>query len=140
MTSDDNQSIRLLLDHLAGAVNAGKTAAISDSIAPNARGFVPGLPVLEGRDAILSELRTRLSTWQCDLRVSCSEIGVKDRWGFCSGRFGLRSVCIGRPKTRYTDAKFLGIVHKGIDRSWRLYRIAWSSNLPCGANDEQADA
>lgn len=133
MTNGDIGSIRRLLDHLACAVSTGDLAALSDSIAPTARGFVPGIPVIEGRDAILSELRTRIRGWRYDLRIDCLEVGVLHRWGFCSGTFGLRSVCVGDRKTRYTDAKFLGVLRKSSDGEWRAYRICWSSNLPHGA-------
>ncbi len=140
MTNDDAEPIRLLLDRLARAVSNGELATIADSIEADAQAFIPGIPIVEGRTAILNELRRILGTWHFDLRVGCSEVGVMQRSGFCSGTFGLRSSCISDRKIRYTDAKFLGLLRKGADDKWRVYRICWSSNLPSSTGTRHSES
>lgn len=130
MVDDDLDAIRLLFGGLSRAVAARDFEGIEDLLDRDASQFAPGAPVIDGRTVILEGLRQKLCSWHPDLRLDCREIAAESEWGYCTGTFGLRSVCADGDTVRYTDGKFVAVVRRGTDGKWRLYRICYNSNLP----------
>ena len=132
MAYNDCVAIRNLFHELGRAVGAGELGALEKLLDLDAREFAPGVPVLESRAVILNRLGREQMTCRQDLRLDCAEVVAETEWGFCTGTYGLRSVCLSTDTVRYTDGKFVAVVHRGEKERWRLYRICYNSNLPGG--------
>lgn len=137
MAHEDVEAIRRLFADLCDAVGTGDVAKLEKLLDKDAREFAPGTPVTEGRAVILNGLQRELLTWSYDLRLDCTEVVAESEWGFCTGTFGLRSVCTEPHDIHYTDGKFVAVVRRGAEKAWRLYRICYNSNLPGGGRAEQ---
>jgi len=93
----------------------------------------PDAPAVAGRSQIREKLRGILTQFRFDMRIHTEEVRTAGEWAFARGLYqATLTPKTGGPSIPI-DGKFLTILARQADGSWRIYRDIFNSNLPPGA-------
>jgi uncharacterized protein (TIGR02246 family) len=90
----------------------------------------PGAPANVGKEQIRKSNGLVLDQWTFDTAVHVEEVGGSGEWAYCWGRYTQTSTAKAGGDPEYLDAKFMSILRKQPDGSWKLHRDAFNSNVP----------
>lgn len=137
LPSDDVAAIEALAAAYVEALRAADPAAMAELYAPDAVQMPPNGRVAEGRAAIRAAMEAgpgaffeRLSYWG----VRWSLDGYSDGLVYDWGTFGV-SVAEDSAEHRFYDGKYLVLLEKQQDGSWRIAREIWTAPRPAEAGD-----
>ena len=119
---EDLDALREFLSHAGDAVNTGDVEAEVKRFEPNGVYMWPGVPAIEGHEALRKWFEMRFSKYEIELKSETLEIEVAGEWAFERGR----SVAKIRPRdggdVQVVRGKYLNILRKQSDGTWRISR------------------
>ena len=90
----------------------------------------PDEPPVVGRSQITEKLRSLLAQFRFDMHIQTEEVRSAGDWAFARGNYQATL----RPKTGGPEipinGKFMTILARQSDGSWRIYRDIFNSNVP----------
>ncbi len=92
----------------------------------------PDAPPVVGKSQIREKLRTLLAQFRFDMRIHTEEVRTAGDWAFARGMYSATlTPKAGGPQIPI-DGKFLTILARQSDGSWKIYRDIFNSNVPPG--------
>lgn len=119
---EDLTALQEFLSHAGDAVNAGDVEAEVRRFEPNGVYMWPGVPAIEGHEALRKWFEMRFSKFEIKLESETLEFELAGEWAFERGR----SVAIIRPReggeAQVVRGKYLNILRRQSDGTWRISR------------------
>jgi uncharacterized protein (TIGR02246 family) len=89
------------------------------------------MPAISGRDAIRASYKELTSAYDCDISLTPEETKVAGDWAFDRGQFMMHMMPRDPKGTMIMDqGKYLVILQKQTDGSWKVAREIGNSNVP----------
>jgi uncharacterized protein (TIGR02246 family) len=95
----------------------------------------PDAPPVEGKIAISSKIRGILDQFKFEMSVHNLEVQPAGDWAFSRGAYQARLIPKKGGAPIQIDGKYLTVLRKQGDGSWKIYRDMFNSNLPPGKRD-----
>jgi uncharacterized protein (TIGR02246 family) len=93
----------------------------------------PDAPAVVGRSQIREKLRSLLAQFRFDMQIHTEEVRTAGDWAFARGKYeATLSPKAGGPPIPI-DGKFMTILARQSDGTWRIYRDIFNSNVPPAA-------
>jgi uncharacterized protein (TIGR02246 family) len=90
----------------------------------------PDAPPVVGKSQIREKLRSLLAQFRFEMRIHTEEVRTAGDWAFARGMYAATlTPKAGGPEIPI-DGKFMTILARQSDGSWRIYRDIFNSNLP----------
>jgi len=130
----DLAAIRATDSAFATTAAAGDAAGVAAIYLPDARVLPPNAPAVQGRDAIQKLWGGLLDAYQVKFDVSADEVEGRGDLAYARGHYTLD----GTPKAKgvpplHDQGKFLEILRRQADGTWRYAVDMYSSDLPVPA-------
>jgi ketosteroid isomerase-like protein len=77
-----------------------------------------------------AQFKARFDANDTKMAINASEIVVNGPWAFSGGTYTQDLTARSSGKTIHVDGKFLTILKRQMDGSWKLYRDCFNSNVP----------
>ncbi len=127
----DVAAIRAADSSFAAAVTAGNAAAVADVYEAAAKLLPPNAPPIQGREGIQKFWAGFLGGYDVRITLATDEVEGRGDLGYNRGHYTLE----GTPKAAggaplHDEGKFLEVMRKQPDGSWRYAVDMYSSNLP----------
>ncbi len=127
----DVAAIRAADSSFAAAVTAGNAAAVADVYEADAKLLPPNVPPIQGREGIQKFWAGFLGGYDVRITLATDEVEGRGDLGYNRGHYTLE----GTPKAAggaplHDEGKFLEVMRKQPDGSWRYAVDMYSSNLP----------
>jgi uncharacterized protein (TIGR02246 family) len=124
-------AIRAADSSFAAAVTAGNAAAVADVYEADAKLLPPNAPPIQGREGIQKFWAGFLGGYDVRITLATDEVEGRGDLGYNRGHYTLE----GTPKAAggaplHDEGKFLEVMRKQPDGSWRYAVDMYSSNLP----------
>lgn len=132
----DLEAIGGLREVYAAAVNAGDVDRLTDSFTEDAVVMPPNEPVVTGYEAIESWFEANFEQFTTELRVSSDEVEVVDGWAFDRGTYTLTLTPKAEGEPTEDNGKYIDILQKQPDGSWKYARSIWNSDRPFPGTEE----
>jgi uncharacterized protein (TIGR02246 family) len=126
--NDDNESVRKFLDGLMAADNAGDVERIISHYADDAISLPPNDGAVIGKEAIAARYKAGFAKFKMEVTLSSDETQVCGDWAFNRGITKGRLVWHDGSASTLLNDKYLMILRKQADDSWKITRLMWSSN------------
>jgi uncharacterized protein (TIGR02246 family) len=133
MTTSDKDSIaaiREFVSHAGEAANSGDVEAEVNRFTEDGIYMWPGAPAIEGHDALRSWFQRRFSETEVDLESESLELQVFGDWAFERGRSVARIRRKGSSEVQTVRGKYINILRRQADGSWRIARRIRNSDHP----------
>jgi uncharacterized protein (TIGR02246 family) len=131
LAAADIAAIRAADSAFSGAAGAGDAAAVASGYLPDARLLPPNAGTVEGREAIQKFWAGLLDAYRVRLDAVSDEIEGRGDLAYARGHYtldGTAKAAGGAPL--HDNGKFLEILRRQPDGSWRLAVDMYSSSLP----------
>ena len=131
----DQQAIQQVWTHYTNAVETGNVDAYMALWADGGVQMPPGAPPNIGKDAIRArtaagaEARSGSTT---TMHIDPQEITVLGDWAYTRGLYTVDVKGQDGSVKGHTDGKFMTILRRQDDGSWKIYRDIFNSNVPAG--------
>jgi uncharacterized protein (TIGR02246 family) len=134
LAAADLAAIRATDSAFVTAAAAGDAAGVASIYLPDARVLPPNAPAVQGRDAIQKLWGGLLDAYQVKFDVSADEVEGRGDLAYARGHYTLD----GTPKAKgvpplHDQGKFLEILRRQPDGTWRYAVDMYSSDLPAPA-------
>jgi uncharacterized protein (TIGR02246 family) len=130
-TTADVAAIGQVRSEYEAAVNAGDAARITTLYTADGITMPSHRPLVSGRDAILAYEQELMSTFSPTLSLTAAETRVLGDWAYDRGSYRLTLTPKAAGGTPVTDeGKYLVLLQKQNDGSWKLARGSSNSDLP----------
>jgi uncharacterized protein (TIGR02246 family) len=90
----------------------------------------PDAPPVVGRSQIREKLRSLLAQFRFDMHIQTQEVRTAGDWAFARGMYQATLVPKAGGPGIPIDGKFMTILARQSDGSWRIYRDIFNSNVP----------
>ena len=130
MVEADLEMISDLREVYATAVNAGDVDRLTDSFTEDAVVMPPNEPVVTGYEAIELWFQANFEEFTAELTVSSEEVEVVDEWAFDRGTYTLTLTPKAEGEPIEDNGKYIDILQKQPDGSWKYTRTIWNSDRP----------
>lgn len=111
------------------AANASDPEAYAEHLAKDAVWLPPGLPAIEGRQAIHRWLAETMASLSYDLTLEDVEIRLADGWASETGRFQARMTDEDAGRSMEHDGAYLILWSEDRDGRWRIDRYVDLTDL-----------
>ena len=99
--------------------------------------FPPDAPVLDGKDAIIGDMRAWLEMATAnDVAISNQDVQVAGDLALSRGLFRVDAALKDGGMPMVMDGKYMSVLQRQPDGSWKLYRDIFNSNVPPAAPPE----
>jgi len=131
LAAADLAAIRATDSAFTTAMGAGDAAGVAALYLPDARLLPPNAPRIEGREAIQRFWGGFVDAYQLKITVTSDEVEGRGDLAYARGRFTLDAT----PKAAgaaplHDEGKFLVVLRRQPDGSWRYVVDMYSSDLP----------
>jgi uncharacterized protein (TIGR02246 family) len=92
----------------------------------------PDAPPVVGKSQIREKLRSLLAQFRFDMRIHTEEVRTAGDWAFARGLYDATLTPKAGGRQIPIDGKFMTILARQPDGSWRIYRDIFNSNVPPG--------
>ena len=83
-----------------------------------------------GKENILAGPKSRFPKLDIEIAIKSEEIVVMGDWAYSRGTFTRSFTPKGSDQTFYYDGKFLTVMKRQPDGSWKIFRDCFNSNTP----------
>lgn len=90
----------------------------------------PDSPPIVGKEQIRTRNKAVLDRFTFDLNITNEEVRVAGEWAFSRGIFKATLRPKGGGKITLVDGKYMTILQRQADGSWKVYRDIFNSNVP----------
>jgi uncharacterized protein (TIGR02246 family) len=129
-TSADLKAIQELRSNFEAAMAAGDADKAASLYGPDAIRMVEGQPSIMGREAILASYRMAMANDKLELSLNSEETKVAGDWAFDRGQFMNHVTPKAGGPMVMEMGKYLVILQKQADGSWKVAREIGNSNEP----------
>ena len=131
LAAEDVAAIRATDSAFASAAGAGDAAGMAGLYLPDAHLLPPDAAAIEGRERIQQYFAGLLSAYHVTIVVSSDEIEGRGDLAYARGHYTLEGTpkAAGAPPIR-EEGKFLEVLRRQSDGTWRLAADMWSPNAP----------
>ena len=112
------------------ALGRGDLHGIMGSYADDVISLPPNQPALFGKDAVRSMWEDLLTDFAVEVSVSVDEVEVAGQWAFERGTFDMKLSPRAGGSPIEDSGKYLDILRKQPDGSWKYSRVSWNSSQP----------
>ena len=127
----DLAGINKLRDDFAAAFNAGDAARVTDLYTADAIILPQNSPAVTGKDAILSYEQDFFGKFAANISIAAEETKIAGEWAFDRGTYKMQLTPKGGGKPAEDSGKYLVMLQRQADGSWKVARdIDNSSNPP----------
>lgn len=132
LTDDEARAIvERMNEEWDAAVLAGDFEATASMYTEDAIRMQPDIPALVGREAIRTWLESQAATYTFEGSNQILEVrALSPDWILMRGTGAFTATPRGGGEARYQEEKWLTLVQRQADGSWKWYRDAGSSDLP----------
>ena len=129
-TEADVEAINSLRDEFIGLDNASDAAGLASLYTNDAVLMPPNQAAVTGNQAIESWFQTTFDQFTTEFTVASEELEVVGDWAFDWGAYmtALTPKAGGEPTE--DRGKYIVILRKQVDGSWRIVRDIWNSDNP----------
>lgn len=129
-TEADIKAIRKLINDFCAAHKYNDGSKLAEFYVDDAMLMPPDEPTVYGRQAIASRYQQDIEKFTAELTTNPEEIEVSGNLAFVRGTFTVKLT--PRTEGENIDAtfKFIEILRKGADGSWKPYCDIWNSDAP----------
>jgi ketosteroid isomerase-like protein len=128
--SADIMTIRKIWDQYAYAVGTGDVDLWISLWDKNGVQMPPNQPALKGTDNIVVRRRKGAEAFNAQMEIRSEEIVVEGDMAFSRGTYTATLTPKAGGKAVTVDGKFLTILMRQADGSWKIYRDCFNSNVP----------
>ena len=93
----------------------------------------PNEPPAIGKEQIRMRNSAIAEKFTFDMEVNNEEVGVAGDWAFSRGTFSATLTPKAGGEPSYVDGKYMTILQRQLDGTWKIHRDAFNSNVPPGA-------
>jgi uncharacterized protein (TIGR02246 family) len=126
----DEKAILKLLDRLMAADNAGDVDQIISFYADDAITMPPNDNIVIGKAAIAARYKAGFAKFKMEVSLSSDELEVCGDWAFNRGKTSGRLIWHDGSKPTSLNDKYLMILRRQADKSWKIARLMWSKYPP----------
>jgi ketosteroid isomerase-like protein len=131
LAAADLAAIRANDSAFASTAEAGNAAGVAATYVPDAQLMPPNAPTIKGREAIQKFWGGLLGAYQLKFQVAADEVEGRGDLAYARGHYLLD----GTPKAKggapiHDEGKFLEILRRQPDGTWRYAVDMYSSDLP----------
>ena len=112
------------------ALGRGDLDGVMGSYADDVISLPPNQPALFGKDAVRSMWEDLLTDFAVEVSVSVDEVEVAGQWAFERGTFDMKLSPRAGGSPIEDSGKYLDILRKQPDGSWKYSRVSWNSSQP----------
>ena len=125
---DDISAITAMSKARADAFNQGNAAAIARHFTEDGILMAPDRPVAKGRHEVEGYYGEIFSTYQTSLESYYEEVEVSGDLAFGRGEARVRLIGKINDDTTYSSSKYLNILKRQADGSWKTTHDIWNDN------------
>ena len=114
----------------AASLNAGDADAWATLWAEDGVQMPPDEPPVTGKAQIREKLRGVLAQFRFQMRVHTEEVRTAGDWAFARGMYAATLTPKAGGPAIPIDGKFMTILARQSDGSWKIYRDIFNSNVP----------
>ena len=129
-TEVDVEVINNLRELNVAAVNAEGMDRIVASYTDDAVLMPPNEPAISGSEAVESWFRANFEELTAELSLSSDEVQVSRDWAFDRGTYALTLTSRAEEERIEDNGKYIVILQKQPDGSWKYARSIWNSDKP----------
>jgi len=133
LAAADLAAIRATDSAFVTAANAGNASGVAGTYTPDAHLMPPNLATIEGREAIQKFWGGLLDANHVKLGLTSDEVEGRGDLAYSRGRYTFDITPKGKGEPGHDEGKFLEILRRQSDGSWRYAVDMYSSNLPAPA-------
>jgi uncharacterized protein (TIGR02246 family) len=127
----DIAALKENLNKYAATCNAGDFEGWMSLWTDDGIQMYPGAPSRVGKEQIRSGMKPAFDYFILKVEIAADpEIRVFDNWGFLRGNYTMSMIPKAGGETIKYDGKYLTIVKKLADGSWKTVRDCFNSNVP----------
>lgn len=125
----DTAAIKALGDQYIAAVNSGDAAAVTATFTDDGIGMPPNQAAREGKQAIQANYEAMFKAYTVKFAPTPLETQVAGDWAYGRGNYTWTATPkSGKPLE--DSGKYLNILKRQSDGSWKVYRLISNSNKP----------
>ncbi len=128
-SEEDRAAILEAYDAYAGSLNSGNGEAWLSNWDEDGIQMPPGGPA-RGKDALRQMILAAVEEMTFNLSIDVEEVQAAGPWAYARGTYADARVPKAGGDTIHIDGKFLSILRRQPDGSWKIYRDCFSSNVP----------
>jgi len=114
----------------AASLNAGDADAWATLWAEDGVQMPPDAPPVAGKSQIRESLRRLLAQFRFEMRIRTEEVRTAGDWAFARGMYTATLTPKAGGPAIPIDGKFMTILARQSDGSWKIYRDIFNSNVP----------
>ena len=116
--------------------NSNDASAAGTHFTESAVSMPPNHEALIGRQAITDDMGAMFEGMSAELTISSEEVEVAGDWAFDRGTFTMKMTPKGDGEPMEDKGKYIVILEKQADGSWKLAREVWNSDNPLPGSAE----
>lgn len=126
----DVAAINKIWELYAKGVNTGDAALYGSLWDDKAIRMDSDAPAVFGKAQIQAGAESRFSQFNAKITITNEETWVAGNWAFSRGTFTRSRTPKAGGETAVYDGKYLDILKKQADGSWKIFRDCYNSNVP----------
>lgn len=126
----DPGAVRSVIASIIAANYAGDLEAVSRLYSDDAILIPPGEDPVRGRASLLERYRKGFAEDTIELAFTSEETEVAGEWAFDRGRTHGKATPKSGGEPRQIDDKYVMLLRRGEDGSWRISRLIWNRMDP----------
>jgi uncharacterized protein (TIGR02246 family) len=132
----DRAAIDKLRSDYQSAFNSNDASAAAAHFTETAVSMPPNHEALSGRQAITDDMVAMFEGMGAELTISSEEVEVAGDWAFDRGTYTMKLTPKGDGDPMEDKGKYIVILEKQADGSWKLAREVWNSDNPLAGSAE----
>ena len=127
-TRNDEEVIAAMSNARARAFAAGDAAAIAVHFTDDANLMAPDQPILQGKNAVQAYYQSIFDEYETELESYYDEVEVSGNLAYGRGYAKVTLYPIAGGDSLVSTAKYLNILKKQVDGTWKTTHDVWNSN------------
>ena len=127
---DDIAAIEQLWDNYALANNTGDLELYMSLMADDIVKMPPNKPAFSGKELLREKKEKGYANYTVEMAIYNEEVQVDGDLAFSRGTYTVSQTPKAGGETVYVDGKYLTILKRQPDGSWKIYRDCYNSNVP----------
>ena len=127
---DDIAAIEQLWDNYALANNTGDLELYMSLMADDIVKMPPNKPAFSGKELLREKKEKGYANYTIEMAIYNEEVQVDGDLAFSRGTYTVSKTPKAGGETVYVDGKYLTILKRQPDGSWKIYRDCYNSNVP----------
>ncbi|UCE41713.1 MAG: nuclear transport factor 2 family protein [Candidatus Aminicenantes bacterium] len=125
----DKEAIKVLVEHFFAAHESGDLDGLMVTFTDDAI-FMPQGAGTVDKKAARERFSPSFEHFSLAIESSIDEVAVSDNWGFARCSYRLKATPKAKGEEILYDGKFIFILKRQSDNSWRSSHFIWNSNTP----------